>query len=165
LGLELIAEQALPFSSVHVGDTYYLYSTSPKGMDVRTSKDRTAWTFAGNVFKTAPSGTGVYLDSTRPNDLWAPDVHYDGSKFVMYFTASKFGTSDSAIFLATVSFLYAAALWLRRALSPLILMSTLSLVSQSTTGLPGSFTQQGVVVASKTGDPYNAIDGNFIQDG
>lgn len=116
-----------------------LYSTG-RGLDARESKDRTAWTYTGSVFgDTQPPGASTYVDaSKRGNDLWAPDVHYDaGSKtYNMYYTASAFGTQNSAIYLAT-----------------------------STTGRPGTFTPKGVVVSSKTGDPYNAIDGAFYQDG
>ena len=69
--------------------TYFLYSTG-KGIDVRTSKDRTSFQFAGSVFgDTQPAGTSVYVDaSKRGNDLWAPDVHYANGLFRLYYTAS-----------------------------------------------------------------------------
>jgi arabinan endo-1,5-alpha-L-arabinosidase len=53
----------------------------------------------------------------------------------MYYSASSFGTSKSAIFLAT-----------------------------SRTGLSNTWTNQGVVVESTATSGYNAIDGNLIVD-
>lgn len=68
-------------------------------------------------------------------NLWAPDVSYNNGKFYLYYSASSFGSSRSAIFLAT-----------------------------STTGLAGSWTHQGLVVESNANSNYNAIDAHLLVD-
>lgn len=42
------------------------------GLPIRTSKDRTTWTYVGDVFDRAPSTTDAYT-GTSDGDLWAPD--------------------------------------------------------------------------------------------
>ncbi|WP_049558366.1 family 43 glycosylhydrolase [Nonomuraea sp. SBT364] len=69
------------------------------------------------------------------NHLWAPDLTYVNGRYHMYYSASTFGSNHSAIFLAT-----------------------------STTGASGSWTNQGLVVESRTSDNFNAIDPNLIID-
>ncbi|GAA4969958.1 arabinan endo-1,5-alpha-L-arabinosidase [Kineococcus glutinatus] len=68
-------------------------------------------------------------------DVWAPDVSYRGGKYLMYYSVSSFGSNNSAIGLAT-----------------------------STTGAPGSWTDQGRVYSSTTSSDYNAIDPNLVVD-
>jgi len=63
------------------------------------------------------------------DDIWAPDVSYHGGVYLIYYAVSTFGSQVSAIGLA-----------------------------RSTTGLPGSWTDEGLVFASDTSDDYNAID-------
>jgi arabinan endo-1,5-alpha-L-arabinosidase len=61
-------------------------------------------------------------------DLWEPDVSVHDGIWWMYYAATTVGTNTSAIGLAT-----------------------------STTGAPGSFQDQGIVVSSGPGDNFNAI--------
>jgi len=68
-------------------------------------------------------------------NLWAPDLTYAAGRYWMYYSASSFGSNRSAIFLAT-----------------------------STTGDPGTWTNQGLVIESRTSDDFNAIDPNLIVD-
>ncbi|MDP9795570.1 arabinan endo-1,5-alpha-L-arabinosidase [Catenuloplanes nepalensis] len=68
-------------------------------------------------------------------NLWAPDLSYQNGKYYLYYSASTFGSNRSAIFLAT-----------------------------STTGASGSWTNNGLVIESNTGNDYNAIDPNLIVD-
>nr|WP_296068482.1 arabinan endo-1,5-alpha-L-arabinosidase [uncultured Actinoplanes sp.] len=68
-------------------------------------------------------------------NLWAPDVSYRNGRYYMYYSASTFGSNHSAIFLAT-----------------------------STTGNAGSWTNQGLVIESRTSDNFNAIDPNLAVD-
>ena len=68
-------------------------------------------------------------------NLWAPDLSYRNGKYFMYYSASTFGSNHSAIFLAT-----------------------------STTGASGSWTNQGLVIESRTTDTFNAIDPNLAVD-
>jgi arabinan endo-1,5-alpha-L-arabinosidase len=68
-------------------------------------------------------------------NLWAPDISYRDGRYWLYYSASTFGSNRSAIFLAT-----------------------------STTGGSGSWTDQGLVIESRTSDDFNAIDPNLIVD-
>ena len=54
-------------------------------------------------------------------NLWAPDLSYRNGRYCLYYSASTFGSNRSAIFLAT-----------------------------STTGASGSWTNQGLVIESRT---------------
>ncbi|MET8141425.1 arabinan endo-1,5-alpha-L-arabinosidase [Sphaerisporangium sp. NPDC005288] len=69
-------------------------------------------------------------------NLWAPDISYRNGRYYLYYSASTFGSNHSAIFLAT-----------------------------STTGASGSWTNQGLVIESRTSDNFNAIDPNLVVDG
>ncbi|WP_083752221.1 arabinan endo-1,5-alpha-L-arabinosidase [Saccharothrix sp. ALI-22-I] len=68
-------------------------------------------------------------------NLWAPHLSYLNGRYYMYYSASTFGSNRSAIFLAT-----------------------------STTGASGSWTNQGLVVESRTSDDFNAIDPDLSVD-
>lgn len=68
-------------------------------------------------------------------NLWAPDLTYRDGRYWLYYSASTFGSNRSAIFLAT-----------------------------STTGTSGSWTNQGLVIESRTSDNFNAIDPNLVVD-
>jgi arabinan endo-1,5-alpha-L-arabinosidase len=69
------------------------------------------------------------------NNVWAPDITYVNGRYYMYYSASTFGSNRSGIFLAT-----------------------------STTGAQGSWTNQGLVIESRTSDSWNAIDPNLVVD-
>ncbi|KAG8991293.1 hypothetical protein FRB94_012615 [Tulasnella sp. JGI-2019a] len=114
---------------------YWLFSTG-NGIAIRTSPDRIAWTSVGQVF---PAGGYSWTDAytgTSSGSLWAPDCTYKSGTFYLYYAASSFGSQNSAIFFA-----------------------------KSTTGKPGSWTNEGLVTSTKTGDSYNAIDPHLIIDG
>ncbi|MET9494338.1 arabinan endo-1,5-alpha-L-arabinosidase [Streptomyces sp. NPDC006552] len=74
--------------------------------------------------------------SAYASEAWAPDISYHGGKYLMYYAVSTFGSNKSAIGLAG-----------------------------SSTGLPGSWTDYGVVYTSTTSSDYNAIDPNLFVDG
>lgn len=113
---------------------YWLFSTAP-GIDIRTSTDRTTWTYVGKIFPDGASWTDQYTLTSNGN-LWAPDCTITGGKFLVYYAASSFGSQNSAIFLAA-----------------------------STTGAVGSWSNYGLVTSSSTSNNYNAIDPNLIIDG
>lgn len=82
-----------------------------------------------------PGGSSINLKGNQ--DLWAPDVAQVGNEYYVYYTVSSFGVQDSAIGVAT-----------------------------SATMDCGSFVDRGSTgVESRAGSPYNAIDGNLLQDG
>ncbi|WP_184815541.1 arabinan endo-1,5-alpha-L-arabinosidase [Actinophytocola algeriensis] len=68
-------------------------------------------------------------------NLWAPDISYHNGQYHLYYSASTFGSNRSAIFLAT-----------------------------SPSGNSGTWTNQGLVVESRTQDNFNAIDPDLVVD-
>jgi len=105
------------------------------GLEIRTSTDRTAWTLEGLVWPNGASWTDEYT-GTSNGALWAPDCTYMDGTFYLYYAASSFGSQNSAIFFA-----------------------------KSTTGLPGSWTNEGLVTSTSSANNYNAIDPNLLVDG
>ncbi|KAG8710184.1 hypothetical protein FRC09_000250 [Ceratobasidium sp. 395] len=114
---------------------YFLFSTGV-GLPIRTSTDRITWTLVGNVWaNNQATWTDTYTGTSNGN-LWAPDCTYKSGTFYLYYAASSFGSQKSAIFFA-----------------------------KSTTGLPGSWSNQGLVTSTSSSNDYNAIDPNLIIDG
>jgi arabinan endo-1,5-alpha-L-arabinosidase len=103
---------------------------------VRSSADILTWNGAGNVFSSIPGWITSALGS-NPGSLWAPDISYFNGQFHVYYAGSTFGSNASVIGLATSASL-ASPKW----------------------------TDQGLIVQSKTSDDFNAIDPNvsFDQD-
>ncbi|TKX24749.1 glycosyl hydrolases family 43 protein [Elsinoe australis] len=71
--------------------------------------------------------------SGQNSDMWAPDVSQVGDTYYLIYSASSFGGQNSNLGLAT-----------------------------SKTMEPGSWTDLGSIFSSKTGDRYNAIDGQLM---
>lgn len=62
---------------------FYVYSTTTKILE---STDMVNWTEGGNVF------SGSNYPSWLPGgSVWAPDIHYIGGKYVMYYALSTWG--------------------------------------------------------------------------
>ncbi|MFJ8080954.1 arabinan endo-1,5-alpha-L-arabinosidase [Streptomyces sp. NPDC096205] len=110
---------------------YLLYATGG-GLAGKTSSDRIAFRAGSDAFSTRPAWWSTY--SSVP-EAWAPDISYQGGKYLMYYSVSKFGTNTSAIGLAG-----------------------------SSTGQPGSWTDYGIVHSSSSSSDYNAIDPNLFVD-
>jgi len=113
----------------------YWVFSTGPGLEIRTSTDRIAWTFVGLVWPSGASWTNQYTGTTN-GSLWAPDCTYMGGTFYLYYAASSFGSQNSAIFFA-----------------------------KSTTGLPGSWVNEGLVTSTSPSNNYNAIDPNLLIDG
>ncbi|EIM88636.1 glycoside hydrolase family 43 protein [Stereum hirsutum FP-91666 SS1] len=105
------------------------------GIEIRTSPDRVTWTLVGAVWPDGASWTDEYTGVSN-GVLWAPDCTFMDGQFYLYYAASSFGSQNSAIFFA-----------------------------KSTTGLPGSWTNEGLVTSTSSADNYNAIDPNLLVDG
>ncbi|WP_285685494.1 arabinan endo-1,5-alpha-L-arabinosidase [Actinoplanes sp. NBRC 103695] len=114
-------------------DGSYLVAHTGDNITLKTSSDRTAFRNAGQAFPNGAPWTTTYTGGSR--NLWAPDLSYQGGRYLMYYSASTFGSNRSAIFLAT-----------------------------SSTGAAGSWTNQGLVIESRTSDNFNAIDPNLVVD-
>ena len=112
---------------------YYLYATGG-GIQVRDSSDRSTFSPSNLVY--AFSSLPPWATSYNSTDLWAPDASAHNGKYYMYYAASKFGTSTSAIGLAT-----------------------------STTGNVGQWTDSGgPVITSSTCSGINSIDPGLVVD-
>jgi arabinan endo-1,5-alpha-L-arabinosidase len=108
----------------------YLVATTGDGIALKTSTNRTAFVDAGKAFPNGTSWATSYTGGSA--NLWAPDLSYRNGRYWLYYSASTFGSSKSAIFLAT-----------------------------STTGAAGSWTHVGKVIESTTSSGWNAIDPNL----
>ncbi|KAJ7058158.1 glycoside hydrolase family 43 protein [Mycena amicta] len=108
----------------------YFVFSTAPGIAIRTSPDRVAWTLVGVVWPSGAPWTDQYTGTSNGN-LWAPDCTVIDGEFYLYYAASSFGSQNSAIFFA-----------------------------KSSTGLPGSWTNEGLVTSTATGATYNAIDPN-----
>ncbi|KAF4984594.1 hypothetical protein FZEAL_271 [Fusarium zealandicum] len=111
----------------------YIAAFTANNVGLKTSSDRTAWRDAGAAFPNGAPWTTPYTGGDK--NLWAPDLSYHNGQYYLYYSASSFGSTKSAIFLAT-----------------------------STTGASGSWSNKGLVVESSANSNYNAIDPNLIVD-
>jgi arabinan endo-1,5-alpha-L-arabinosidase len=78
--------------------TYYVFSTH-NGVEIRTSRDRIAFTRAGSVLPNGATWATAYSGNVR--DVWAPDVSFHAGLYYLYYAVSTFGSNKSAIGLAT----------------------------------------------------------------
>src|SRR6478752_775136 len=62
------------------GGRYLLYATGG-GLAYRTSTDRTAFSAGGDAFATKPG----WWSSYGATEAWAPDISYQGGKYLMYY--------------------------------------------------------------------------------
>jgi arabinan endo-1,5-alpha-L-arabinosidase len=114
-------------------DGRYILVSTGDNVQILTSADRIRFQRAGAVW---PNGAPWTLPFTRGSlNLWAPDISHHNGQFYLYYSASSFGSNNSAIFLAT-----------------------------SPTAMPGTWTHRGVVVQTSTANDYNAIDPNLVVD-
>ena len=63
-------------------DSDLLGAATAPGIEIRTSTDRTAWTYVGKVWPNGASWTNTYTGTNNGN-LWAPDCYYTGSEFLV----------------------------------------------------------------------------------
>jgi arabinan endo-1,5-alpha-L-arabinosidase len=118
---------------------FYLFSTDTgggraarPGVQVRRSRDLVTWEWFGRALDDVP---GPAREWSGAEGLWAPEVVRWDDRFHMYYSASSFGSTRSAIGLAVAD------------------------------RLTGPWTDHGVVVATgpSTEGP-NAIDANVVRD-
>jgi arabinan endo-1,5-alpha-L-arabinosidase len=121
-------------SVVRRADGSYLVAHTGDNISLKTSTDRIAFRDAGSAFPGGAPWTTGYTGGGRR--LWAPDLSYRNGLYWMYYSASTFGSNNSAIFLAT-----------------------------SPSGNSGTWTHRGLVVESRSSDDFNAIDPDLVVDG
>lgn len=90
---------------VKQGSWYYVVITGDFGkpntfLPMKRSKDLVHWTELAPVFSALPKWVQPTL-GVAPKDLWAPDLNYVHGEWRLYYAASQFGTTNSAIALAT----------------------------------------------------------------
>jgi arabinan endo-1,5-alpha-L-arabinosidase len=130
-------------SIIKEGDVWYLFATTPPNsktgeqFPVRCSKDLAHWKVCGHVFSETP--TWIKQESPKTKELWAPDISYFDGKYHLYYAYSSFGVNTSGIALLT-----------NKTLNP-----------QSP---EFQWVDEGLVLRSRAGDDFNAIDPNLILD-
>ncbi len=129
-----------PSTIAKSGDRYYVYRTA-QGIMAKYSTDLRNWTYGGQVFPagTIPSWTSNAVPKFD-GTIWAPDiVQVAPNRYFLYYSVSSWGSQVSAIGLATNSTLNPSA--------------------------PGyAWVDQGPVIQSAVGSPYNCIDPSVFQD-
>ena len=125
---------------IREGQDYYVYSTGQRGrvpLVSRRSRDLRHWTALPSPLGAIPDWALVAVPGAR--EIWAPDIARVGDRYRLYYSVSRFGQQRSVIGLATAATLDPA--------SPAY-----------------GWRDEGLVVASQAGDPYNAIDPAFARD-
>ncbi|KXK50462.1 MAG: Intracellular endo-alpha-(1-_5)-L-arabinanase [Anaerolineae bacterium] len=81
-------------------DYYYLYHTGA-GIPMKRSPDMRTWRVArgGTAFFGNPEEVFAWVPGAA--DIWAPDISYWNGRYHLYYSVSTFGSSRSAIGLAT----------------------------------------------------------------
>jgi arabinan endo-1,5-alpha-L-arabinosidase len=126
-----------PSTVIKCKDRYYLFS-SGQGMVSKWSTNRVFWTAGPPVFANAP----VWTTNAVPGFtgyFWAPDILYLNGRYCGYYAISTWGSQVSAIGLVTNPTLDPA--------DPAY-----------------HWTDQGLVIRSRVGDPFNAIDPSVTLD-
>lgn len=131
-------------SIIRQGSTYYAFSTDVAGypeigaLPINCSQDKINWTACGSIF---PGSMPQWIVASVPGivGLWAPDVSLFNGLYHVYYAASTLGSQKSVIALVTNTTLDPsdpAYKWIDR----------------------------GVVLESKPGDDFNALDPNILVD-
>lgn len=118
------------------GDTYYLYATG-WNVSCMSSKDLVNWSFEKPVLDKTPQWAMDSITGYRGH-TWAPDIIYHNGYYHIFYSCSSFGKNTSAIGHAYC-----------KSLNPADSLK---------------WTDTGMVVSSRPGDNYNAIDPNVIID-
>jgi len=142
LSLETSASRGIvtrdPSDVVKCNGEYWVFYTG-RGVPSYHSKDLVHWESGPAVFKTAPEWIAGAVPENRHLSYWAPDVMKVDDRYLLYYSVSTIGKMTSAIGLATTPTLdphNPAYHW----------------------------TDHGVVVQTKEGDNYNAIDPSVFRD-
>ncbi|MCC6492317.1 MAG: arabinan endo-1,5-alpha-L-arabinosidase [Pirellulales bacterium] len=126
-----------PSQIVKQGDSYYIVATG-RNILIRRSEDLVHWTDDGRVFDSAPAWTTQVVDGFQPTfDFWAPEIIHAGGEYRVYYSASTWGSQDSAIGLAT--------------------NATLDRSDPNY-----AWVDRGLVIQSNPGDPFNTIDPSVL---
>lgn len=123
-------------------DDFYVFSTTSRPDEAgfvacRRSHDLIDWKHLGFAFDKLPEW--VKENVPRARGIWAPDISFFNGRYHLYYSVSSFGSNHSAIGLATNETLDPSA--------------------------PNfAWEDRGLVLQSRSQDPYNAIDPNLFID-
>lgn len=131
-------------SIIRQGPTYYAFSTDVAGfpssgnLPIHCSKDKVNWTACGSVF---PAGIPAWVKERVPGiaGLWAPDVSYFEGEYHVYYNGSTLHSQHTVIGLVTNGTLDPA--------DPAY-----------------QWVDRGLVLESKPGDDFNALDPAILAD-
>lgn len=126
-----------PSTIVPCNGRYYQYWTG-QGILTKSSADKIFWTPGPPVFASAPAWTSNAVPGFT-GLFWAPDVLYFNGLYHLYYAVSTFGSQVSGIGLAT---------------NPTLDPSSPNYL----------WTDQGPVITSTNGSPYNTIDPSLCWD-
>lgn len=126
-----------PSTLILCNGRYYQFWTG-QGILTKSSADKVFWTPGPPVFSSPPAWTTNAVPGFT-GLFWAPDILYFNGSYHLYYAVSTFGSQVSAIGLAT---------------SPTLDPSSPDYM----------WTDQGPVIASTNGSPYNTIDPSFCWD-
>jgi arabinan endo-1,5-alpha-L-arabinosidase len=128
-----------PSQIVKEGDYYYTFATG-RNVRIRRSSDLTHWVDDGRVFSGAPQWTTQAVSGFQSSsDIWAPEIIRTGGEYRLYYSASTWGSQDSAIGLATNTTL-------------------------DRTDPNYDWVDRGMVIESNPGSPFNTIDPAVFHD-
>ena len=127
-----------PSDIVKCKDEFWMYYTG-RGVPSYHSKDLVKWERGPAVFQTAPEWIATTVPENRHMSYWAPDIMKVGDRYLLYYAVSSMGKMTSAIGLATNS-----------TLDP--------------NDPAYHWVDKGIVVQTKDGGTYNAIDPAVFQD-
>src|SRR3984957_3468013 len=126
-----------PSTIVQCKSRYYMFYTGQNILS-KSSADKVFWTAGPSVFNPPPAWTTNAVPGFT-GLFWAPDVLYFNNQYHLWYAVSTFGSQVSAIGLVT-----------NPTLDP--------------TDPEYKWTDQGPVIESTNGSPYNTIDPSFTWD-
>ena len=126
-----------PSTLILCNGRYYQFWTG-QGILTKSSADKVFWTPGPPVFSNSPNWTTNAVPGFT-GLFWAPDILYFNGTYHLYYAVSTFGSQVSAIGLVT---------------NPTLDPSSPNY----------SWTDQGEVIGSTNGSPYNTIDPSFCWD-
>lgn len=127
-----------PSTIVKCKGEFWVFYTG-RGIPSFHSKDLVKWEPGPPVFTIAPEWIATTVPENRNMNYWAPDVIHLGDRYLLYYAVSSFGKITSAIGLATTP-----------TLDP--------------TDPAYQWTDHGIVVQSREGGDFNAIDPSVFSD-
>lgn len=116
---------------------YYVFGTG-RNIISRSSADRVYWSTSPSVFLAPPAWT-VHTVPGFTDTFWAPDAVFADGRYCLYYSVSTWGSQVSAIGLVT---------------NPTLDPSDPAY----------RWTDQGIVIQSGNGSPYNTIDPSVMLD-